>query len=78
MRDIKGRFKKSDDEGIKINFTIPSIKKIIYLMLLFTILLPWIIIGFRFNILKNIFELIEALITKQVKQKKYQKNGLFY
>ena len=64
MRDTKGRFKKQADEGFEINFTIPPFKKIIYIFIIFTVLLPWMVIGSRFNILNKILNFIEIIMTK--------------
>ena len=81
MRDTKGRFKKQADEGFEIIFTIPPFKKIIYIFIIFTVLLPWMVIGSRFNILKRILNFIETIMTKPTESDSVEtpkKNGLFY
>ena len=50
MRDRKGRFKKLDDDEITFKITLPSLKRLLYFVLLIAILFPWIIIGNKFNI----------------------------
>ena len=62
MRDRKGRFKKLDDDEITFKITLPSLKRLLYFVLLIAILLPWIIIGNRFNIFKRITDFVEKMI----------------
>ena len=78
MRDKRGRFSKKEDEGIIVNFTLPSLKKIFYLILLFAIILPCLMIGSKFNILKKIFEFIDKLLIGPNEGNETEKNGLFY
>ena len=80
MRDKKGRFKKQDEEDeITLKITLPSLKKIFYFVLLVAILLPWIIIGNKFNIFKRINDFIERLMTSTNEDGETpKKNGLFY
>ena len=42
-RDGKGRFKKIEDEGMKLSFKFPSLKTIINWVFILTILMPWIV-----------------------------------
>ena len=79
MRDKKGRFKKQDDDGITFKITLPSLKRLLYFALLISILLPWIIIGNRFNIFKRITDFFEKMITISNEDGDTpKKNGLFY
>ena len=77
VRDSKGRFRKA--EGIKINFTLPPLQNILYFVLVIAILLPWISIGFRFNIFKKILDIVEMLMSKPNEDgESPKKNGIFY
>ena len=60
-RDSKGRFSKKTEEGFKIIFDIPSIKRIIIWALLFGILLPWISIITKFEILNKLLSLFDLM-----------------
>ena len=62
MRDRKGRFKKQDDDEITFKITLPSLKRLLYFVLLIAILFPWIIIGNKFNIFKRITDFFERMI----------------
>ena len=79
MRDKKGRFKKQDDDEITFKITLPSLKRLLYFALLIAILLPWIIIGNRFNIFKRITDFFEKMmIISNEDGDTPKKNGLFY
>ena len=79
MRDKKGRFKKQDDDEITFKITLPSLKRLLYFALLIAILLPWIIIGNRFNIFKRIAYFFEKMmIISNEDGDTPKKNGLFY
>ena len=79
MRDKKGRFKKQDDDEITFKITLPSLKRLLYFALLIAILLPWIIIGNRFNIFKRIADFFEKMmIISNEDGDTPKKNGLFY
>ena len=71
---------KKNDKGLKLELTIPSIKKIIFWILLLWILMPWISIIVKFQILKNIFNIFEDLLIQQPEETADtpKKNGLFY
>lgn len=62
MRDRKGRFKKLDDDEITFKITLPSLKRLLYFVLLIAILFPWIIIGNKFNIFKRITDFFERMM----------------
>ena len=79
MRDRKGRFKKHDDDEITFKITLPSLKRLLYFALLIAILLPWIIIGNRFNIFKRITDFFESMmVISKEDGDTPKKNGLFY
>ena len=61
-RDNKGRFSKSSDDGLKITLGVPSVKKIILYLLLAIILMPWISILSKLNILRKIVDYFEYLL----------------
>ena len=79
MRDRKGRFKKLDDDEITFKITLPSLKRLLYFVLLIAILFPWIIIGNKFNIFKRITDFFERMMTISNEDGDTpKKNGLFY
>ena len=63
-RDSRGRFSKKTEEGFKIIFDIPPIKRIIIWALLFGILLPWISIIAKFEILNKLLSLFDELMNE--------------
>ena len=76
-RDKNGRF--SRDDGYNITFYIPSMKNLIYWAFIIIILLPWMVIGARFNILQKIFEFFEDILLKNDENgETTKKSGLFY
>ena len=79
MRDRKGRFKKLDDDEITFKITLPSLKRLLYFVLLIAILFPWIIIGNKFNIFKRITDFFERMmVISKEDGDTPKKNGLFY
>ena len=77
-RDYKGRFSKKTEEGFKIIFDIPSIKRILIWLLLFGILLPWILIISKFEILNKLFSLFDELMNRTINENgNSKKGGLF-
>ena len=78
-RDKNGRFSKEQNDGYKILLEIPSIKKMIYWLLFLIILLPWLVIGSRFNLITKIFDFLKKIMQKQNEEEEQpKKNGLFY
>ena len=76
MRDNRGRFKKVDKKGILICLVIPSIENIY--ALLFIILLPWITICFKWQILKKVLNFMENLMKfNDTEKEEINKNGYF-
>ena len=67
-RDGKGRFSKEKSEGFQISLNVPSFKKILYLIFIISLLMSWITIILRFNILNKIFHIFEGfMIINQMK-----------
>ena len=87
-RDQKGRFKKktnnsyqrTDDEGFKLSFRFPSLKALINWLIIIFILMPWIAVIARYDIIGQIFNKFEEFITinNSVDAEAPKKNGLFY
>ena len=75
-RDKKGRFIKESDEGF--NFHLPSLKQMLYWILVTLILFPWIAIVSKMNILEKFLLILEYLISKKEDGDSQKKNGLFY
>ena len=77
-RGANGRFIKSDEEGLKISFSLPSLSRIILWGLFLLILSPWIFIIIRFEIWKKIISKFETLLLiKEEGNGPAKKNGLF-
>ena len=53
-RDKNGRFSKKAEEGNKLIFDIPPIKKILIWLIIFGVLLPWMSILSKFDVLTKI------------------------
>ena len=67
-RDKKGRFVGKDDDNIGYQFTItiPSIRNIIFCVLIIIIVSPWALISERSNLLQKLLDFFEnILITKK-------------
>jgi len=80
MRDKTGRFARADEEEFSITFKLASFKKLIYWCLIFFILVPWLIIGSKFNALERITGIFEKLMkcnNNKDKPEGSKKNGLF-
>ena len=77
MRDKNGRFTK--DDNFKITLYIPKFTKIIYWILMLFVLMPWITLIIRLDILKKILSLFEKLWIKTEEEEKEapRKNCLF-
>ena len=79
-RDRNGRFSKASNEGLDISLNIPSLKSIIYWIILMALLMPWIIIVLRLDAFGIIINKFEELMTVNLNERPEQskKNGLFY
>ena len=80
MRDKNGRFKKKENEGIYIDLRFITIKRVIGWTLIFTILLPWLAIISKYNLVQKIFDIIQSLMEypKKEDSETSKKNGIFY
>ena len=77
-RDIKGRFIK-EEEGFKIDITLPTFSRLIIWGLLLLLISPWIFIIIRLQIWKKIISKLENLfLIKEQDVEQTKKNGLFY
>ena len=75
-RDRTGKFIKTEEEGYKFTITFPPLKKIICWIIIVVIILPWVSIAFKFDIIHLTMEKIEELMMKHDKET-LKKNGLF-
>ena len=76
-RDQKGRFSKhAADEGIIIIF--PTIRTVLYWIILAFIFLPWLIIVTKFNLLEKISTIFDSIFKDAENTEQNKKNGLFY
>ena len=77
-RDSKGRFSKKAEEGFRIIFDMPSIKRILIWVISFGILLPWISIIAKFEILNKLLSLFDELMDGKINENgNSKKSGLF-
>ena len=56
MRDAKGRFKSKD-----LLLPLPSTTMVLNMLVLVFILLPWVYVGLKFNIIEKINNLLNSL-----------------
>ena len=76
-RDGKGIFAK--EEKGKIILNLPSLKNILFYLILAIVLFPWIVIVLRLNILPDIITKFEEIMSFPTKSEESQKkNGIFY
>ena len=64
--DSKGRFSKKGDDGFKIAFNIPPIKRIILWLFIIAVLLPWLSILAKFEDLNKILNLFDELMNSSI------------
>ena len=80
-RDKKGRFAGKDDDnrGYQFTITFPSIRNIIFWVLIIIIVSPWALIFERSNLLQKLLDFFEKniLIPKEESESS-KKKGLFY
>ena len=79
-RDKKGRFAGKDDDNRGYQFTIafPSIRNIIFWLLIIIIVSPWALIFERSNLLQKLLDFFENILILKEGSKSSKKNGLFY
>ena len=76
--DSKGRFSKKGEDGLKITFDVPPIRRIIFWIIISTVLLPWISIICKFEVLKKILDLFDELMNPSINENgNSKKSGLF-
>ena len=61
-RDEKGRFAKSCEDGLNVTLGIPPVRKIVTCLIIAFILLPWVSILSKFNVLRKILDYFEFLL----------------
>ena len=77
-RDSKGRFSKKGDDEFKIAFNIPPIKRIILCLFIVAVLLPWLSILAKFEVLNKILNLFDELMNSSIIENgNTKKSGLF-
>ena len=77
-RDSKGRFSKKGEDGLKLLFDVPPIRRIIFWIFISTVLLPWISIICKFEVLKKILDLFDELMNPSINENgNSKKSGLF-
>ena len=78
MRDKNGRFAKKEEEGLKVDFSLPSMKKMFCWIILFVIMLPWMEIISKLKIFQKIFDVMESImLIEKAPLETPKKNGLF-
>ena len=77
-RDSKGRFSKKGDDRFKITFDVPSFKKIILWIFIAALLLPWLSLLAKFEVLKRLLNLFDELMnSSSIENGNSKKTGLF-
>ena len=78
-RDFSGKYIKDKEEELKLVFTLPSLSRIKFWILLLIVLSPWIMVFLRFQIWEQIMDKFELLFAiKEKEGETNKKNGLFY
>ena len=79
-RDKKGRFAGKDDDnrGYQFAITFPSIRNIIFWVLIIIIVSPWVLIFKRYNLLQKLLDFFENISIPKEGSESSKKNGLFY
>ena len=79
-RDKKGRFtsEADDNRGYKFTVTFPSVKNMIFLVFIIIIVLPWVLILERSNVLQKVLDFFENILIPKEESETSKKNGLFY
>lgn len=77
-RDSKGRFSKKGDDGCKITFDVPPFKRIILWMFIVAVLLPWLSLIAKLEVLKKLLNLFDELMNPPIIENgNTKKTGLF-
>ena len=74
-RDKKGRFAGKDDDnrGYQFNITFPSIRNIIFWILIIIIVSPWALIFERSNLLQKLLDFFENILILKVEPESSKK-----
>ena len=82
MRDNKGRYTKKIEEGLKLTFYLPSMKNLIIWVLMVFVLMPWLLIISRMNLVPKLLLKLEEIVFQENGNEKNgepeKKTGLFY
>ena len=79
-RDSKVRLVNKDEEINKIVLYMPSLRRIVLWLIILWVILPWITIISKFNIISNLLDIFDRLIskTKGETDETSKKNGIFF
>ena len=79
-RDKKGRFawKDDDNRGYQFAITFPSIRNIIFWVLIIIIVSPWALNFERSNLSQKLLDFFENILIQKEESESSKKNGLFY
>ena len=79
-RDKKGRFTSEvdDNRGYKFTVTFPSIKNMIFWVFIIIIVIPWVLIFEKSNILQKVLDFFDNILIPKEESETSKKNGLFY
>ena len=79
-RDKKGRFTSDadDNKGYKFTLTFPSVKNLIFWVIILILVSPWAIILERSIILQKLLEFFENILIQKEESETSKKNGFFY
>ena len=77
-RDEKGRFVKKEEEGFEIMIGLPPLKRILTWIFIIGVLMPWISIIRKNNLVQKIMDVLDGFFQKTREEAVTQKkNGLF-
>ena len=77
-RDEKGRFAKKEGEGFEIMIDLPPLKKILTWIMIIGVLMPWISIIRKNNLVQKIMDALDDFFQKTNEEDVTpKKNGLF-
>ena len=79
-RDTNGRFVKKTNEENQLTLIFPSLKSLLYWILMLFIFFPWIAIISKLNLFEKMKEILESLLISNNEESSDngKKSGLFY
>ena len=79
-RDTNGRFVKKTNEENRLTLIFPSLKSLLYWILMLIIFFPWITILSKLNLFEKMKVILESLIISNNEENSDngKKGGLFY